>query len=80
MIFYKMEQNSETSQLMQRIPLRTNYVQRLSMFVDMLVNILWGKFVKMTYLNDNLIKHWFLIIDFISLNNFELKLTLEFMY
>ena len=49
------------------------------MFVDMLVNILWGKFVKMTYINDNLIKHWFLIIDFISLINFELKLTFEFM-
>jgi len=45
----------------------------------MLINILWVKFVKMTYINDNLIKHWFLIIDFISLINFELKLTLKFM-
>ena len=65
---------------MPRYEVPTSHVHSLSMFVDMHVNILWGKFVKMTYLNDNLIKDWFLIIDFISLNNFELKLTLEFMY
>ena len=42
------------------------------MFVDMPVNILWGKFVTMTYINENLIKHWFVILDFILLINFEL--------
>ena len=44
----------------------TSHVHSLSMFVDMHVNILWGKFVKMTYINENLIKHWSLILDFMK--------------
>ena len=52
--------------------LSASHVHSLSMFVDMHVNILWGKFVKMTYINENLIKHWSLIFDFILLINFEL--------
>ena len=51
---------------------RASHVHSLSMFIDMPVNILWGKFVKMTYINENLIKHWSLIFDFILLINFEL--------
>ena len=29
---------------------RASHVHSLSMFIDMPVNILWGKFVKMTYI------------------------------
>ena len=54
------------------IHILSSHVHSLSMFVDMRVNILWGKFVKMTSINENLIMHWSLIFDFILLINFEL--------
>ena len=51
---------------------QVSHVHSLSMFVDMQVNILWGKFIKMTSINEKLIKHWSLIFDFILLITFEL--------
>ena len=50
---------------------RVSHIHSLSMLVDMLLSIMWGKFLKMTYINENLIQHWFLIFDFITLINFK---------
>ena len=37
--------------------LHNSHVHSLSMFVDMLLSIMWGKILKMTYTNENLIQH-----------------------